>query len=94
MVRPEFANIPIKLPDIPYLYKTNQELSFLIDAILITLFFSLAVTPITVKIIRSKTFGRKLGIILGIILGFSSAFALRQAGITLFEYWFVAVDAA
>lgn len=100
MVRPGFT-IPIlsSLPDIPHLYTTNPALSFLVDAIALAVMFATLLAPLGIMLFskgddKSKAMGKKFGAVLGVILGLSAAFALRRAGIPLFEYWLTTVIAA
>ena len=95
MVRPGLENIPLlsALPDIPYFYTSVPGFSFIVDAIALCALFGVLLAPLGVRVI-GKTFGKRFGAILGIILGLSAAFALRTAGIRLFEYWFTTVASA
>lgn len=92
MARPGQENIPFisALPDILYLYTTNPGLSFLVDTILLCFLFSTLLAPLSTCVV-GKVYGRRFGAVLGIILGMSSAFALRRAGVVLFEYWLTTV---
>jgi hypothetical protein len=101
VVRPGLTSIPIlsSLPDIPLLYHSNPALSFLVDAMALSALFGTLLAPLGAQVLgrhddAGKKAGKKFGAILGVILGLSSAFALRRAGVTLFEYWLTTVIAA
>jgi len=102
VVRPGLTSIPIlsSLPDIPLLYHSNPALSFLVDAMALSALFGTLLAPLGAQVLgrhgdaNGQKAGKKFGAILGVILGLSSAFALRRAGVTLFEYWLTTVIAA
>lgn len=105
MVRAGLQNIPLmsSLPDIPQMYASNPGFSFFVDLILLCGLFAALLAPLGSMIFErgeggvgegKKGAGRKFGAILGIILGASAAFALRAAGITLFQYWLTTVASA
>jgi phosphate/sulfate permease len=85
------------------MYASNPGFSFFVDLILLCGLFAALLAPLGSMIFErgeggvgegKKGAGRKFGAILGIILGASAAFALRAAGITLFQYWLTTVASA
>ncbi|MEM2916054.1 MAG: hypothetical protein QXT19_01730 [Candidatus Woesearchaeota archaeon] len=85
----DIANIPVlgALPNIPKLYSSNPSLSFIIDMVLLSVVFGSLLAPLGHRVVRDKPLGRRFGAVLGLVFGVTSAFALHNAGVTLFTYW-------
>ena len=89
VVRTGLQNIPIlsSLPDIPNLYASNPNFSFIVDLIVLCVMFGAILVPLGQRVLGSKKSGKQFGAVLGIIFGASAAFALNAAGVGLFKYW-------
>lgn len=89
VVRTGLQNIPIlsSLPDIPNLYASNPNFSFIVDLIVLCVMFGAILAPLGQRVLGSKKSGKQFGAVLGIIFGASAAFALNAAGVGLFKYW-------
>lgn len=89
VVRTGLQNIPIlrSLPDIPNMYASNPNFSFIVDLIVLCVMFGTILAPLGQRVLGSKKSGKQFGAVLGIIFGASAAFALNAAGVGLFKYW-------
>lgn len=96
MAIPEITNIPVlgTLPNIPKLYASTPNLSFIVDMILLSVVFGSLLAPLGHLIVKDPKLGKRFGAVLGLIFGVASAFALHNAGVTLFTYWLTSVAVA
>ena len=92
-IQPAFANIPFlsTLPDIPTMYSSNPSFSFMVDLILLCVLFGSILAPLGERVLKEKKSGKQFGAVLGIIFGAGAAFALRDAGVPLFQHWLLAI---
>ncbi len=89
----QITNIPVlgALPNIPKLYSGNPSLSFIIDMVLLSVAFGSLLAPLGYRIVKEKKLGYRFGAVLGLIFGITAAFALHNAGRTLFTFWLTSV---
>jgi uncharacterized membrane protein YeaQ/YmgE (transglycosylase-associated protein family) len=90
------VTIPIlqSVPDIINLYLTSPNTSFFIDALILSIFFGIAIKEPSTKMFKDTKMGPRFALILGLVLGVSATTALHQFGVTLLGYWMTALFAA